>query len=232
MNNTILICVLIGFITVCSGLTQYIYGNLVKPNGLINYSTYQIDELVYNLSNRVKIYDELKHNLTKIQIHHIKTGFILNEEFYNDLRFVEDVIVNKKLLETKYDIFYFNDVFYHIKSIENVSRELYDDENRIYNNKSCLDINFSYYIWQKLLSDNSTIQYNIVDKLKMVIYNARSDLDFILNRIKWYTNEIAKYNPDIHNNFINSINELFKLRLKITSNDKHLDGREKKVSEL
>lgn len=232
MYNTILIYVLIGFITVCSGLTQYIYGNLVKPDGLKNYSTYEIDDLIYKLLNRVQIYDDLKHNLTQIQIKHITTGLILNEEFYNDLRFAEDVIVDKKLLETKYDIFYFNDIFYHIKSIENVSRELYEDDNHVYNNKYCLDINFSYYIWEKILSDNDMFKNNIFDKLKMVILNARSDFDFILNKITWYTNEISKYNPDIHNNFINSIIELYKLKKKITSTDKYVNGREQKVSEL
>ncbi len=226
MYKKIILINVLAIIRLCTGFTQYIYGNLIKPNGLKKYSINEIDELIYNISNRVKTYDELKHNFTQIQIQHITTGFILNSEFYNDLKFVEDVIVNKKLLETSYDINYFDDIIHNMKSIENVSRKLYEDENLLYNNKSYLDINFNYYLWEKFLSDNSKFQYNIIDKLKMVIYNTRSDLDFILKKINWYTNELAKYNPDIHNNYINSVVELFKLKQNINQHYKYIDNNE------
>jgi hypothetical protein len=209
------------------GQKNYLYGNLVKiSNDEINILTVdQIDLMIYNLSERVKIFEELKNNLTEINLFDVANRFILNNEFYNNIKFVENTVENKKTLDKNYEIDNFDFTISSFQPIIMLSNKInninnINNVNNINNdgyNKELENNYFDYFEYRKMLFAK-LLDDNFQNKFKLKIYNVRKSLENIIKKINWYREELKKYNPDIHKNYINSITNLYKKRYYMINN--------------
>ncbi len=228
-NNTpkyIIIYIILLLCGVIYGQKNYLYGNLIKINNdKINILTVeQIDLMIYNLSERVKIFEELKNNLTEINLFDVANRFILNNEFYNNIKFVENTVENKKTLDKNYEIDNFDFTISSFQAIIMLSNKI-NNINNINNinsygtgtNKELENNYFDYFEYRKMLF-GKLLDDNFQNKFKIKIYNVRKSLENIIEKINWYREELKKYNPDIHKNYINSITNLYKKRYYMINN--------------
>ena len=210
--SLLLLNLIILFNLVVGNKKNYPYGNIISIQDKNNLSIEKINEIIYDITNTIKTFDSLKHNLTDIQVFDVSSGYILNQDFHTDIKFVEDIIVEKKLINSNRDVYHFDYVFEKVELIQKIAKEIYKDETEININKYCLNKYFDYELWEKILKQN---EYETIKTIILAIYSVKSDLDFILTKIKWYENEINKYNPEIYNNYITSMTELYKEKSSI-----------------
>ncbi len=199
-TNVILLYILIVY-----GIKNYLYGNLITTNNIKNLTPESIDDMIYTLSIQTKTYEDLKYNLTQIQIKDVWGNYILTYDIFNELKFVENVIENMIELESEDLIVNFDLTLEKMNIIQIISEKKLKIE-------LTSRIDFDYIQYKMFILDNTNDRNNSISKMKQLIYNVRSNLEQILKKIEWYQEELSKYNPDIYTNYINSINNLYKIK--------------------
>jgi hypothetical protein len=188
--------------------TQYIYGNEIKTIKNSELDLEQIDLMIYQISEIVKTYDELKYNYTQLQLYDNGVD-VLNTNLFRDLIYVENLVENKKMLISQHE----KNIFNHIINTANVINMFTINVQSKYNDNLIkpnvnLTFYFEYLDYEDIVLDSSITIDDIKD-FKLKIYFTKSNINYLLNKKNMILEEIKKYNPDIHNNFIRSINNLY-----------------------
>ncbi len=193
------------YILIVCGIKNYLYGNLVTTNNMINLTPESIDDMIFTLSIQTKTYEDLKYNLSQIQIKDAWGNYVLSYDIFDELKFLENTVENLIELESEDLIDNFNLILEKMNLIQIIS----DKKLKIQHTSR---IDFDYFQYKMFILDNSYDRNNSISQMKQLIYFVRSNLEQILKKIEWYQEELSYYNPDIYTNYINSINNLYKTK--------------------
>ncbi len=195
---------------------QYIYGNEVKTVNNNEIAPTQIDLMLLDITEMVKTYDEIKYNYTQLQL--FDNGIdILNSNIYLGINFIENTIENKKILSNEYEKDYFDNI---INSINPINMLVSNIQNRYNENiiktktNTNLIINFDYLDYEDVVL-NQYLTDNEIKEIKLKLYFTKSNINYALAKKNELTNKLKTYNPDIYNNYIRSINNLYWTKRKL-----------------
>lgn len=193
---------------------QYIYGNEVKTVNNNEITPTQIDLMLLDITEMVKTYDEIKYNYTQLQL--FDNGVdILNSNIYLGINFIENTIENKEILSNEYEKDYFDNV---INLINPINMLVSNIQNRYNENiiKPSIDlvIDFDYSNYEDVVL-NQYLTDSEIKEIKLKLYFTKSNINYVLAKKNELTNKLKTYNPDIYNNYIRSINNLYWTKRKL-----------------